>query len=626
MGAGWQLDMAAVTLLALIPRLVYLAQMQRWPFFYHPVLDSRTQYKWATIILHTFGLGNREVVAKAPLYSYLLAFVQWIFAEGSESLFAVRLCQLALGALTCGLVYLLGRRAFGRWVGLAGGVLAALYSPGIYREGQLLDTALATFLSVVFLLVLLRAIERPTAQAWLGAGLLLGVLALARPNFLLLGVLALALMVAWVRRHDRAKGWAKLAAAFLLGVVVPIVPITARNYVLTRGFVPISATGGINLYTGNNADSDGYSPIPSGIAWERTWYRAIQAGRTGIRAQDAYWREQALHFWRDRPAQALALLLKKCYLYWTAYEIPNNVSYDWGRTHSSVLRMVPFTFAAIGPLALLGMALGLGRSRAARAMALFVLTQMAAVVVFFVCGRYRMPALPVLCVFAGFAVIEVGGLLHTRSWARVSFALVTLAASVLLVNSDPYGVRRIRGANRDWYYLGQSYVLAQDYERAEEAFRQAVQQHPQDADAYSLLGQMEAATGRPVVAADHLAKSLAIAPDYARTAVQLADLHMEQRWPLAKPERLLRRALEAQPTNLLGLTTLARLNVRQGHLEEARLTLEAAVDLLRNTSPSDTRVAPVVIDLLAVAQEARDAGVEVPPELSGGARAPRRTH
>lgn len=620
----WRLEIAGVVVLALVPRIIYLTQIQRWPLFYHPVLDSRTQYKWATILLHTSGIGNREVLAKAPLYSYFLAFHQWVFVEGPESLFAARLLQLLLGAAICGLTYLLGRHVFGRPVGLAAGVLAALYSPAVYREGQLLDTAIATFLTVTFLLVLLRVVERPTRGAWFGAGLLLGVLALTRPNLLLLAVLAVALMAAWVTRGEGAKRWVALAGVFLLGLVLPIIPITARNYLLIRKFVPISATGGINLYTGNNPNADGYSPIPSGIAWERTWYQAIRAGRTDSRAQDAYWREQAFRFWRERPAQALALLAKKVYLYWNAYEIPNNVSYEWGRTHSSVLRMLPLTFAVIGPLGLLGIALSARRSRAAWLLALFVLTQMAAVVVFFVCGRYRMPALPVVCVFAGFVLAELGRLVQERGWGRLALGLVGLAAFAVLVNSDAYGVRRISGANRDSYYLGQSYLLAQDYEKAKDAFRGAVQRRPRDADAYALLGQVEAATDEPKAAAEHLAQALTIAPDHTTTAVKLAALHLERGWPLEEPERLLRRALEAQPTHLPGLTALARLNVRQGDLDQARRSLDAIVPVLRRISLTDTRIAPAVTELLAVAQEARDAGVDVPAELSGRADASRR--
>jgi len=105
----------------------------------------------------------------------------------------------------------------------------------------------------------------------------------------------------------------------------------------------------------------------------------------------------------------------------------------------------------------------------------------------------------------------------------------------VLVNSDAYGVRRSRGANRDWLYLGQSYVRAENYQLAKEAFRQATHQNPQDADAYAELGRMEMMLGEPKAAAEDLVRSLKIAPDYTRVAALVAEIYLQQGWPLAEP-------------------------------------------------------------------------------------------
>ncbi len=610
----WRVQLGAVVLAALVVRLLYLSQIGGWPFFSYPVLDSRTQWKWASILVSGHWIGNREVLAKAPLYPYFLALNQWALGERGASLFAAHLLQLLLGAATCGLTYFIGRRVFGPAVGFLGGLLLAFYSPGIYREGQLLDTALATFLAASFLLLLLRAFERPRSRpAWFAAGLVLGLLGLTRPNLLLLGATMMALLLA---REGRELGWRAATAAvgvFALGVVLPVLPITGRNYLIVGRLIPISATGGINLYTGNNPDSDGYSPIPSDIAWERTWYEAKEHGKTTMMGMDNYWRELALRFMRERPGAALALFVKKLYLYWNAYEIPNNVSYEWGRRHSSLLRAVPVTFAVIGPLGLLGMALGGWRSRGAWALTVFVLTQMAAVAIFFVAARYRMPALPPLCLFAAFAGVEVVRMAAARRVGRFLPAAAALAAFALLVNSDRYGVARSRAANRDWYYVGQSYVMAGEYEKAKQAFAMATEQHPDDADAYSLLGQMEMQMGEPEAAGKHLKRALEIAPDFTTTGVRLAALSLEQGWPLEEARDLLRRAVGYQPTNVHGLAMLARLSIKLGDLKQAKQDLDAAAGALASWSRSDTRTASAVRAVTAAAEEAKQAGVEVPP-------------
>jgi len=611
--SDWRFQLALVLLVALVPRLIYLWQIKSWPFFSYPALDSRTQWKWASILVSGHWIGNREVLAKAPLYAYFLGVIQWAMQEREAGLFAAHLLQLLLGAATCGLTYLLGRRVFGAAVGFVAGLLLALYSPGIYREGQLLDTALATFLAASLALLLLRAFEMPRSRrAWFATGLVLGLLGLTRPNLLLLGFTTLALMVVWERKR---LGWNGLGAAvgvLALGIVLPIVPITGRNYLLIRRFIPISATGGINLYTGNNPKADGYSPIPSGIAWERTWQEAMEQDAMSTTAIDQYWRREALRFMREQPGAALSLLGKKLYLYWNAYEIPNNVSYQWGRTHSSLLRAVPLTFAVIGPVGLLGIALGGWRRRGAWVLTLFVATQVLAVAVFFITGRYRMPALPALCVFAAFAVVELARMAAARRGGQAALAVVGLAALALFVNSDAYGVRRNRGANRDSFYLGQSYVMAGDYRNAKQALVMATKERPDDADGHSFLGQVENQLGEPEEAARDLKKAVEIAPDYSSAAVKLAEVHLQEGWPVEEVERLLRRAVEQRVRDVEGRAMLARLSIRLGNLRQAKMDLDTAAEGLARRSRSDTRTAMVARAVMLAVEEAKQAGIEAP--------------
>lgn len=620
--SDWRLQLCAVVAVAAVPRLVYLHQIQDWPFFYYPILDSRTQWKWAGILLQTSLIGNPEVLAKAPLYTYFLALNQWTLESREAGLYSAYLLQLLMGAVTCGLTYLVGRRVYGAVVGFIAGLLLAIYSPGIYREGQLLDTALATLLATGFLLLALRAFRTPQERGiWFAAGFVLGLLGLARPNLLLLAATTAAMMLIWLPKElGRRAVWAAMAV-FAAGIVLPIVPVTARNYLIVRRFVPISATGGINLYTGNNPRSDGYSPIPSGIAWERTWHEAMSQGRMGSASQDAYWRERAIQFFREQPQAAVRLMGKKIYLYWNAYEIPNNVSYRWGRELSSLLRAMPLTFAIIGPLGLAGILLGGWRSRDAWFLSLFSLTQVLAVAVFFVAGRYRMFALPALSVLAAFTLVEMLRMLRGRRFGRASASLALIVGFAVFVNSDAYGVRRNRGANRDGYYLGQSYVLAGEHGKAKEAFKWAAQQDPEDADAYALLGQMEVATGEPEAAARNLKRALQLAPDFTMTAVRLASLHLDQGWPLDEVDALLGAALEHQPRNALGLAMLARVKIRLGDHGEARRHIEAAVAVISGTHPGDTRLPHSYEATRMALVEAQEAGIELSPSTWEAMRA-----
>jgi len=500
--------------------------------------------------------------------------------------------------------------------------MAAAYSPAVFEDGELLDTALATFLATVLLLCVLASLEQPSRRRWLGGGVLLGLLGLTRPNLLVLGLWAAVLALVWGRRRRplRARGAGALWLA--VGALAVIAPITARNYAITTQFIPIANNGGINFYTGNNPEADGYSPIAAGVRWQRVQYQVLSAnpdmlrdGFTDYRKAEAYWTRLGLDFWREHTSRALALLLKKAYLYWNAYEIPNNLSYDWGRRHASALGWTPLVFGVLGPLALLGMAMRGWRGRQERALVGFVLAQMAAVIAFFVCGRYRMPALPVGFVFAGCALADGAGMVWGRRWGGVAAALAVLAVSAVLVNSDWHGVRRARGANRDWFYVGHSHYFAKRFREAKEAWEQAVKQHPDDADAFSFLGNAEVQVGEYASAARHMRRALELAPDFVVAAGQLAQVHLQQGWALEEPERRLVRAARAQYLYLPAFGTLARVHIRMGRLEEAGADLQRAAEALDRVTPVGKPGRGLDSSLAQAMQEAHAAGVPVPERL-----------
>jgi len=235
-----------------------------------------------------------------------------------------------------------------------------------------------------------------------------------------------------------------------------------------------------------------------------------------------------------------------------------------------------------------------------------------AVAVFFITGRYRMPALPALCVFAAFAVVELARMAAARRGGQAALAVVGLAALALFVNSDAYGVRRNRGANRDSFYLGQSYVMAGDYRNAKQALVMATKERPDDADGHSFLGQVENQLGEPEEAARDLKKAVEIAPDYSSAAVKLAEVHLQEGWPVEEVERLLRRAVEQRVRDVEGRAMLARLSIRLGNLRQAKMDLDTAAEGIARRSRSDTRTAMVARAVMLAVEEAKQAGIEAP--------------
>lgn len=191
---------------------------------------------------------------RPPGYPWFLAAV---YRVCGLSYLAPRVVQMGLGLVNVLLAFALGRRLFGNAAGLLGAAFAATYWAFPYWESQLACPVVVIFLLLCFLLAL---------HAWLGApgmwyaflaGLLLGLFALFQPNGLLVWPLYLA-WFAWVlRRAGAARRWWRVAAAFSLGIVLPMLPPMARNWAVARDFVFLSSRSGLNLYADNHTGASG---------------------------------------------------------------------------------------------------------------------------------------------------------------------------------------------------------------------------------------------------------------------------------------------------------------------------------------------------------------------------------
>jgi 4-amino-4-deoxy-L-arabinose transferase-like glycosyltransferase len=163
---------------------------------------------------------------------------------------AVRLVVALLGALTIVLVYLIGRRLAGPVAGLAAAGLLAIYPVTIFFTGKLMSEPLATLTLAGAVLSFFWAGDRGRHwAAWAVPGVLLGLTAFARPEYLafvvVFGLLALI--------RGRLRGAAILVAAFAL----TIVPWTVHVSNAEGRFVPISTGGGKALFIGTYLPGNG---------------------------------------------------------------------------------------------------------------------------------------------------------------------------------------------------------------------------------------------------------------------------------------------------------------------------------------------------------------------------------
>lgn len=456
-----------LALLALLVRIIYLQIQGGNPLFATPSLDELYHYQWAMQIAQGDWIGDRAFF-RAPLYSYLLGIIFWVFGPQigvGPQFYIATLLQHIAGVAACVLIYFLTLRLFNRrGVAFTAMGLAALYAPALFFEGQLLDISLQTLLLPLALLLAIHAFNsgRPLDFLWLGlAG---GVAIIARPASLPWFILIAALSPWLVRPPRRIRrqmaiktpfianaeaptvtlkldktgvpeapegplpsrfnaAWAARLAAMGLGLILPILPVTWHNFKAEGVFVPVATYAGINFWIGNNASADGFtSKTPDRFLFFGDYEDSVElfareqaeldAGHPLNSAEvQSYWFRRGRQEIFAAPIRWIGLMFKKSILFWNAFEIKNNKNIYVYDEFNPVLRalLYVFNFGLIMPFGLAGMFLAWRRSDplAWRLTTLLLFTLFAGVVLFFVNTRYRFPFAWLMLPFAAAGMAEL---------------------------------------------------------------------------------------------------------------------------------------------------------------------------------------------------------------------------
>jgi tetratricopeptide (TPR) repeat protein len=521
--------LAAIVLFAFALRLVHVLQLRSSPLFDHPQMDELYHDQWAQAIVagKTFIQGP---YFRAPLYPAFLAAVYTVF--GHDYL-APRIVQAVLGGLSCGLLFLIGRKAFGRAIGAVAGFAAGSYWMLIYFDGELLIPSLIVFLDLLLIWLLLHAARAPGKLVYALAGIVLGLSATARPNVLLFGpAVVIWLLVVHRRELKRALAY---AACITAGCLLAILPITVRNYVVGDDLVLIASQGGVNFYIGNNPQSDGHTAIVPGTPgdWWGGYYATIERAERALGRKlkpsevSRYYYGQAWDFIRTQPGRFLALLGRKLQLFWSHWEIANNKGiYFWTEHFTPIVRFLPLPFAVIGPLGILGLVLCWRRRGELFPLWGFVLVYMASVVLFFCTARYRTPVLPPLILLAVDVVFRGMTAVREARWKPVVGGLVVLAPAAVFVNLTP-AAETFRNDAQSYVMLGRAYEQEGRADLAVTNYRQALEIEPEYLLARYNLGTVLGKSGRLPEAIAELRRAVTIPPrpERGETQATVASVH-----------------------------------------------------------------------------------------------------
>jgi Flp pilus assembly protein TadD len=516
----------AITLFAFALRFVYLAQAHAVPMFDGLIEDGEAYGAWSDRIVAGDWLGD-QVFYQAPLYPYFLGIVKLLVGK---SLGSIRLVQIAIGSVSCGILFLAGKQFFSRGVGIAAGILLALYPPAIFFDGCIQKANLGLLWTVLLLLAVARAVDKPSIGRWLAAGATLGLLMLTREETILLA----PVIAAWIYFASRARPpaiRARWIGGWFAGLVLVLLPVAIRNYAVGGELVLTTSQAGSNFYIGNNPRANGtYVPLKPGrsnVAYERR--DAIDLAEAAVghslspKEVSDYWFARALEFIRAEPGKWLGLMLTKINLVLNAYESADaEDQYFYERFVPMLAGLgAVLHYGIVLPLAAAGVVLTWRRWSELSILYAVLATLYAGVVIFYVFARYRYPVVPILILFAGAALVEGISAYRARGIRALGSAL--LALGVMAVISNNWAHPKDYQLWEQYSNSGVALTTRGDDARAIEMFQRAIEIEPTRAELYGNMGISLQNLARYDEAIAAFRRALELRPDDARAFARLGN-------------------------------------------------------------------------------------------------------
>lgn len=610
--------MGVVLGLAFVLRLVFFYFNQKNnPVFQFPIMDALYHSDWAKDILAGGTWAADDVYFRGPLYPYLLAGLYKI--SGNSIAFAV-FFQHLLGTLSAGLTFLLAREYFSPRVSLTAGIIAALYWPLVYFEGDLLIVTTIIFLNGLMFLLFAKAAKAQNVWLYAAAGFVLGLSTIARPSILIFypAVPVFIYLTARGARRRRREGddegarerggkgmrspWVRQLVFTAAAAAVVVTPVIVRNWVVGHEIVPVAASGGVNFYIGNNPASDGSTAIVPGTRAD--WWGGFEdavaiAERDEGRKLDLaevsdYYFGRGMDFITSRPGEAAALFFKKLRLFWAGPERANNkfIYFFW---HLAGMKYIPLPgFWIVVPFGLLGAFVLWPRRRELSMLYLFVVTYMVGVVIFFVNARFRLPVVPILILFGAYGAFYIVDAFRRKS-LRFAPALIVLMIAAFIVNHDYLWVRQMRSYSNaiSHYTLGNAYLKMNLGDTAMEHFQTAVRINREEpTQAYQLIARdVNYNLGLLLWERGLCSRAIEVlqrvdgSDSYAATALDhLGDCYLKRN-EFERAATAYQRLLAIDPNDVRGVTGLARCYAMTGNLQEAKRMLDAIVDPSQSVYP-----------------------------------------
>ena len=394
------------------------------PSFGHLIdgIDSKGYDDLAQAILAgDWLLRSVPVHFMGPIYPYFLALVYGIFGHHYEAAHAV---QYFLGAASAAILFLAARSWFSNRVAFLAGLFPALSATLIVYEGYLLAEFLIFFLVALFILVTGLARRNPNRWwYWLLLGFILGLIAVQRANILVCA----SGIIFWIifgfdKKIVRRRSFS--IALFIFGMGLAIAPSTLHNRIFGGQWIPTTSTGPVNFYLGNGAEATG--ALYPGPIYEQH-QKEVSAGATT-------WGELLIDDIKSDPSRWVALMFKKTYLFWAAYDIPDDFNYLQYKQFSPLTKYGQLPYYLIASLGFVGMVAAWPRRLYLMELYFFILIYMFSLVIVIISGRYRLLEIAPMSIFAGVALWKMVSWIQSHQWRKFTATCASLLVLLFLLN------------------------------------------------------------------------------------------------------------------------------------------------------------------------------------------------
>ncbi|MHC4457478.1 MAG: tetratricopeptide repeat protein [Planctomycetota bacterium] len=522
----------SVFFFALFIRFFYLYESRSNPTFEAPISDSITYHRLAKHLVEGRGMTN-DFFWQPFFYPFFLTIVYYLW---ETSIVLVKNIQVILGAFTCVLSYFLAKRLFGRQAGILTAVIVSLNGTLIFFEAELLASGWASFWSVVLILLFLKAKETKSLLVCFAVGACGALSILTRPTFLLFFTAACLWLVITFYRVSKSKQFLVLRGIVILsGFAVISVPVASQCYHVSKHFGILPSSGGLNVYIGNNPDSEETIIIRPGSDWGEL---TVMPGRHGMGknfwVRQQYFYQEVRNYIFSQPLHFCKGIARKTLQFFCSREMPRNVDIYLFRRWSGLLSILlwkaggfGFPFGLLLPMAIIGL---ISRWRQVpMPVFLFLFFYAVAIILVFISARYRVPMVPVASCLAAVGICTIGRMLRLRQFKKLAVTTVCTIVIVLVSSfAGPFPEEQVNYEAELSYGLGYFASQGKQYERSIGHYQRAVELNPELDAAYNNLGLAQVKCGQIENAISNLEKALEIKPTYHKARMNLGLALMRQ--------------------------------------------------------------------------------------------------